>query len=458
MKTFMLAHDLRLALRSLRRTPGVSVLMVGAEAVGIAAAMIAITLYHVRAGNPIPWKDGTLFAVTLDTRGADVDFSRSRHPDYPPDQVTYQDARALYASNIPMRSVMMYRASQVLTPDRAGIKPIDTSVRVTTADFFSIFDVPMMYGSGWSREDDDAPAAVVVLSKVMNQKLFGGENSVGRNITLSGRSYRVLGVTGPWMPRPKYYDLTGSDFAPAEDVYLPFGWMRTLKLETSGSTSCLTRQAHLTGFDSLLTEDCVWLQYWVEFRRPTDRDRFQALVDRYTDDQRTHGRFERKNNNRIVNVPTWLNMGDVIGDRSRIRLALGLTFLGVCVLNTLGLMLSKFMSAAPIAGLRRALGASRRDITRQHLVEATIIGLLGGSVGLLLTVAGLTQLKWLMYGSWLRESDNPDQIALVQALVHMDLSVVLLAIALSILAGVLTGIYPAYRVGRMAPATFLKTE
>jgi putative ABC transport system permease protein len=458
MKTFMLGHDLRSALRSLRRTPAVSVLMIGAEAVGIAAAMIAITLYHVRAGNPIPWKDATLFAVALDVRDANLDFSRARHPEYPPDQVTYLDARALYASDIPRRSVMMYRASQVLTPERAGIRPSDASVRVTTADFFSIFDVPMKYGSGWSREDDEAPSAVVVLSKVANQKLFGGESSVGRNIMLGGHSYRVLGVTGEWMPRPKFYDLTGAEFSPQEDVYLPFGWMKTLKLESSGSTNCLTRRAHVTGFDSLLTEDCVWLQYWVEFRRPADRDRFQAFVDGYTDDQRTRGRFTRPNNNRIVNVPTWLTMENVIGDRNRIQLVLGLTFLGVCVLNTLGLMLSKFMSSAPLAGLRRALGASRADIVRQHLLEATIVGVLGGSVGLLLTLAGLHGLKWLMYGRWLSESDNPDDMVLVQALVHMDLSVVMLAIALSILAGVLTGMYPAYRVGRLAPATFLKTE
>jgi putative ABC transport system permease protein len=458
MKTFLLSHDLRTAMRSLRRTPLVSALMVGAEAVGIAAAVIAITLYHARSGDPIFWKDSTLFAVTLDTRDADDSVNPTRHPEYPPPQVTYRDALVLYASDIPLRSVMMYRSSQVVIPDRAGLKPLDVDVRVTSADFFRAFDVPFQYGSGWSRPDDDAPQAVVVLSNIMNRKLFGGENSVGRSIRLGGHSYRVLGVLGPWLPRPKYYDLNNGDFNPPEDAFLPFGWMKTLKLQTTGNTSCVTKQARLTGFDSLLTEDCVWLQYWVEFRRSSDRDRFQLFVDNYTDSERSHGRFPRKNNNRIVNVPAWLQMGDVIGDRTRIQLVLGVTFLGVCVLNTLGLMLSKFMGAAPISGLRRALGASRKDIVRQHLIEATIVGLLGGSVGLLLTLAGLLGLKWLMYSSTLLETRNPDQIALVQALVHMDIPVIVFAIALSIAAGVLTGLYPAYRIGRLAPATFLKTE
>jgi putative ABC transport system permease protein len=454
----MLAHNLRAAWRSLRRTPLLSLLMIGAEAVGIAAAMIAFTLYHARAADPIPWKNETLFAVALDTRDRTSRVNLELHPEYPPMQLTYRDARALYASDIPLRSVITYRSTQIVSPDRSGATPRYANVRLTTADFFGAFDVPLSYGSVWTRADDDAPQAVVVLSQAMNRKLFGSEDSVGRTIILDGHSYRVLGVLGPWLPRPKYYDITMGAFEPSEDIFMPFGWLRILKPQSSGSVKCVSTRAHITGFDSLLTEDCVWLQYWVELRRPGDRDRYQAFVNHYTDAERSHGRFPRENNNRIVNVPTWLQMWDVVGDRSRLLVVLGLTFLGVCVLNTLGLMLSKFLSVAPISGLRRALGASRADVVRQHLLEATLVGLLGGSAGLLLTLGGLAALKWLMYSGTLMESNNLDQLALVQALLHMDVTVIVLAIALSILAGVLTGLYPAYRIGRMAPATFLKTE
>jgi putative ABC transport system permease protein len=235
----MLAHDLRMAFRSLKRNPYLSALMIGAIAVGIAASMIAITLYNGRAGHPIPWKDGTLFAVTLDNRDEDPNQNTSPNDQYPPFQVTYQDARALYASEIPERSVMMYKASRVLTPERPGVKPFGVEVRVTTADFFGAFDVPFLYGSGWSRADDEAPGAVVVLSRFMNEKLFGGVNSVGREVLLSGRTYRVNGVLGAWMPRPRYYDMTNGSFDLSEDVFMPFGWMRALNLATSGSTNCV---------------------------------------------------------------------------------------------------------------------------------------------------------------------------------------------------------------------------
>jgi putative ABC transport system permease protein len=447
-----------MAMRSLRRNPFLSALMIGALAVGITASMIAITLYHARAGHPIPWKDQTLFAVTLDLRDDDPNQGFSRHPEYPPWQLTYRDAHALYASDIPMRSVMMYRASRIVTPDREGVKPFGADARVTTADFFGAFDVPFLYGSGWSRAEDDAPGAVVVLSKFMNEKLFGGANSVGREVTLGGHTYRVLGVIGAWMPRPKYYDPNDGTFNVPEDFFLPFGWMQALKLDTAGNTNCLSKHSKVSGFDSLLVEDCVWLQYWVEFRRAADRDRYQRFVDSYTSDWRAHGRFPRKNNNRIVNVPTWLSMWDVVGDESRVQVVLGFLFLGVCILNTLGLLLAKFLSAAPVAGLRRALGASRTDIIRQHLLEVLVVGILGGAAGLLLSLGVLAGLKGWLFSDMLNGSDNPDRTALVQALVHMDFSVILFAIGLSLLTGLLAGLYPAYRIGRLAPATFLKTQ
>ena len=455
----MLIHDLGLAFRSLRRNPVLSALMIGAIAVGIAASMIAITLYHARAGHPIPWKDDKLFAVTLDIRDDEPPQSFERHPEYPPFQVTYNDARALYASDIPVHSVMMFRSGQVVTPDNKGTRPFTVSTRVTTADFFTMFDVPFIYGSGWPRAEDDAPGSVVVLSKFMNQKIFAGINSVGRQVVLDGRSYRVVGVIAAWMPRPKYYDLNSwGGWEIPEEVFIPFGWGRTLKLSPHGNVSCVRRTAKIDGPDSLFTQECVWLQYWIEVRNRADRDRYQAFVDNYANEQRQHGRFPRKNNNRVVDVPTWLAMWDVVGDDSRMQLALGFVFLAVCILNTLGLMLAKFLTAAPISGLRRALGARRIDIVRQHLIEVIVVGLLGGGAGMALTLGGLSSLRVLMFSGRLAHSDNPDRLALIQSFVHMDIPVMLAAIALSLLAGVLAGLYPAYRIGRLAPATFLKTQ
>lgn len=457
----MFMHDLQLALQSMRRHPVLSALMVLAIAAGIAASMITITVYHGRAGHPIWWKADKLFAVTLDTRDPDTNnaFSKlARNPEYPPFQLTYRDAKALYRSDIPVRSVMMFRSNRVITPERNGEKPFATAVRVTTADFFAMFEAPFLYGTGWSRADDEGPAPVVVLSKYANDKLFGGQNSVGRLITIGDMQFRIIGVIDAWLPRPKFYDPNNSGFDLPENLFMPWGWTEALKLPSGGNTSCVRSSAKAGSFEQLLTEDCVWLQYWAELPTAEQRERYQRFVDNYATDQKRFGRFPRALNNRIVNVDEWLKMWDIVGDETRIQVALALMFLLVCILNTFGLMLAKFLKAAPISGLRRALGASRMDVVRQHLVEVVIVGLLGGAVGLFLSFVGLRAIRAVNSRPFPGMDDNPARVAIQQSLTNLDFQMFAVALALSLLTGILAGLYPAWRVGKLAPSSFLKTQ
>jgi putative ABC transport system permease protein len=453
----MWLHDLRLALRSLRRNPFLTALTIGALAAGIGATVITVTLYHARAGHPIWWKENRLFAVTLDMRAADPDMERfARHPEYPPFQLTYRDAQELYRSKIPAHSVMMFRAVRVVDPGPAGMKPFSVSARVTTADFFTMFDVPFLQGAGWTRAADAAPEPVVVIGRHLNEKLFHGADSVGRMVLLSGKQFRVIGVVDTWLPQPKFYDLSVGSFDIPEEAYVPFGWTTALQIPTAGGTSCYTKEAKVGSFSDLLTADCVWLEYWVEMGSVEQQHRFQQFADNYVTDQRRYGRFPRPLNNRIVNVTAWLAMNDVVGDETRLDVALAAMFLIVSVLNTLGLMLAKFLGSAAVTGLRRALGASRRDIIRQHLVEVVVVGLLGGTVGVMLSWLGLWAIRLLTYTPGV--DDSPDRLAMAQSLSHMDYKVLLLAAVISLLSGVIAGLYPAWRIGRMHPALFLKTQ
>lgn len=458
----MFMHDLRLAFLSLRRNPILTALMVIAIAAGIAASMITITTYHARSGHPIWWKADKLYAVTLDSRDPDANgafANLQRHPEYPPLQVTYQDAKALYRSDIPTRAVMMFRSSRVVAPRKPGEKPVALDTRVTTADFFAMFDVPFIYGTGWSRADDEAPSPVVVLSRYANQKLFGGVNSVGKTLTLGDKDFRVIGVIDAWNPTPRFYDLNNGSFDLPENLFMPFGWTTALKLPTNGNTNCVRANAKVGGFEELLTSDCVWMQYWAELPTATQRQKYQAFVDNYTNEQRRHGRFPRpQNNNRIVDVDTWMQMYEVVGDETKIQVAVALMFLLVCVLNTFGLMLAKFLKAAPISGLRRALGASRVDIMRQHLIEVVIVGLLGGALGLVLAKFGLDGMRALAIRPIPGQDDNPARVALQQSLSSMDTQMFFVALTLALLTGVLAGLYPAWRIGRLSPSTFLKTQ
>jgi putative ABC transport system permease protein len=102
--------------------------------------------------------------------------------------------------------------------------PINVGGHAVYSEFFPMFDVPFQYGGGWSASDDTQSAAVVVISSKLNQKLFGGTNSVGKTLDIEGKDYRIAGVLDNWAPKPIFYDVvnTGGFTTDFEDLFLPF--------------------------------------------------------------------------------------------------------------------------------------------------------------------------------------------------------------------------------------------
>ena len=93
-----------------------------------------------------------------------------------------------------------------LEPANVEVKPFMGQVLFTHGDFFAMFDAPFEHGGGWDRAMDERAARVVVLSKDLNDKLFGGENSVGRTLRAGGEDFTVTGVLRRWNPQPKFYE------------------------------------------------------------------------------------------------------------------------------------------------------------------------------------------------------------------------------------------------------------
>ena len=99
-------------------------------------------------------------------------------------QLTYTDATYLFNSNIPQRKVLTYAVMSVVMGGSQN-RPLSTKSRVTTADFFAMFDVPFSFGAAWPASADTASEPVIVLSHALNDRLFGGVNSVGA-VTTNG--------------------------------------------------------------------------------------------------------------------------------------------------------------------------------------------------------------------------------------------------------------------------------
>ncbi len=438
----MFAYYFDLALRSFRRNKALTTLMVLAIALGIGASMTTLTVFHVLSGDPLPGKSGQLHYVQLDAGSMDG-YQPGEEPDT---QLTRYDAEELLRQAKGDRQALMTGGSVAVTPAKQELDPFYSDVRYTSADFFAMFGTPFLFGQGWSATEDAGRARVVVLSKALNDKLFGGADSTGKTVRLDQSDFRIVGVLDDWRPTPRFYDLNSNRYGAAEQAFLPFSTSRDLKMSRNGSMNCWRNasQSDDPEGETGVNAPCTWLQYWVELGTPAKADAYRQYLRNYSDQQRAGGRFERPTNVRLRSVMEWLDFNEVVPGDVRLQVWLAFGFLGVCLLNTVGLLLAKFLRRSSEIGVRRALGASRRAIFAQCLVEAGTVGLAGGLLGL-----GLAQL-----GLW-AVRQQPVSYA---DLVHLDPLMLTTTFVLAIFASVLAGLVPAWQACQVTPAMQLKSQ
>ena len=92
----------------------------------------------------------------------------------PAEQVTRFDAEKLLREKRGDRQAMMTGGGAAITPDKQGLMPFQVDARYSTADIFPMFDMPFLFGAGWSATEDERHGRVAVIAKALNDKLFGG--------------------------------------------------------------------------------------------------------------------------------------------------------------------------------------------------------------------------------------------------------------------------------------------
>jgi len=350
---------------------------------------------------------------------------------------------ALLESDIPTRQAAMRKAAFTAIPENEDVAPFLTMARMTSGDFFEMFLVPFQYGSGWDERSDQAAENVVVLSKETNDKLFGGENSVGREVRFNADTFRVVGVMNEWDPIVLFYDVNNGPVNDVEDVFMPFSITDRREIDGSGNTNCWKDEALDTYFD-LLQSECVFVQFWAEIQSDGQLAEYQNWLDGYTDGQKALGRFERPTNNRLSTVTDYMKIREVASNEIWVIMSIGVLFLAACLFNTIGLILARFVAKAPVIGLRRALGASKAAIFRQHLVEVGLVGFAGGVLGLGLSLLGLAGVRGLL--------DDAESVA------RLNMELVFMTIAIAVVSSIVAGLYPTWRICQLTPANYLKTQ
>jgi putative ABC transport system permease protein len=435
----MFGYYLDLALRSLKRNKALTALMVLAIALGIGASMTTLTVLHVLSGDPLPGRSDALYYPQIDPRDNSGLFPGAE----PPEQVTLIDGQNLLRAKRADRQALMTGGSVPIQPDSSALDPFYVEARYTSADFFPMFGTRFRYGQSWNAADDAGRAREVVLNSDVNRRLFGGADSVGRTLRIANTAFRIVGVLDDWAPNPHFYDLTTGSYGYTEQVFLPLQTALGLHMEHNGSNDCWGNGAGGVGH-IYPSDSCVWLQFWVQLDTPAKAAAYKQFLVEYSQQQKALGRFVKAPNVRLRDVRQWLAYERVVPDDVRLQTWLAFGFLLVCLVNTVGLMLAKFMRSAGELGIRRALGASKRALLEQLLVESGVVGLVGGVGGLLLALLGL----WLV-------RHRPSDYA---ALAHLDPVMLLTTFLLAIGATLLAGLLPAWRACQIPPALQLKSN
>lgn len=435
----MSGYFLQLALQNLKRHIWLTTLIVLAISLGLGSSMTVYSILRAMSSDPIPWKSDRLLTLQIDNFGPD-----NQRNGQPPVMLTYRDVTALKRDGRGLRQAAMYEIGVAVTSE-ASARPLVSYGRATHADLFAMFDVPFIAGRPWTAEDDEARANVVVLTQSLAAQLFPGGAAVDKVIRIENQDYRVIGVTRDWEPSPRFYDVGfdgGDAYGQPTTMFMPFETAVARNIRTNGAITCLTYGG--ASLEEFLASECVWAKYWVEVAHTSDIAKFREYLQAYGAEQQKSGRFSWSPLVKTYDVREWLDYMKVAPNELRVATWVAVGFLFVCLVNAVALMLARSSRRAAEFSLRRALGASRRNLFLQGLWESLFIGVVGAVAGLLWTWGGLNVLRGLV----------PEAIVETTTL---QPAVVALTAALAIAVTVLAGLYPAWRASRTAGALRLKS-
>jgi putative ABC transport system permease protein len=434
----MFGYYVGLALRGLRRNVPLTALMMAAIGAGVGASVTALSALRALSADPIPAKSSQLFNVRVDNWGPHAPNNAESR-----DLLDYPDALALLRAGRAVRQSPMYAVTFSVVPKSGDAAPFAVMGRAVTADFFSMFVPPIAAGAAWSRADDAAGANVVVIGAKLAARLYPRGDAVGQIVTLGDQPYRVVGVLKSWHFQPRVYDLSSRLFQETEDVFLPFTAALNRHLWTMGGVSCI--QPLSPAWASRLASECRWLQYWVELPDAAAVRNYRDDLMSYSQEQRRIGRFRWAPNVELLDVNQTLRAANMTPSGMRVSTIVAFGFLLVCLVNATGLMLAELTGRVAEFSVRRALGASKRQIFTQCLADAALVGVGGGVLGVVLTVLGQAFERAVLREDYAR-------------LIAVDLSGVIDALGLALLAMAVAAVYPAWSASRLQPAWKLRSE
>jgi putative ABC transport system permease protein len=293
-----------------------------------------------------------------------------------------------------------------------GSKEIrDVELRGTEPSYFVIKDYAMAHGRPFVEQELRTGAPVVVLGYEIADKLFEGQEPIGRQVRIGGLPYRVIGVVES---QGTVFGLSKDKFAimpftaPGRRLICPINVLDEVIIRTDGPEQM---EAAIIEVEALMRSR--------RGLRPTQENNFTVETA-------------------DAALSFWDRISTVLFTLLPVLVGISLVVGGIVIMN---IMLMAVAERTREIGIRKALGARRRDILAQFVVEATTLATVGAALGI---------------GFGLALAFVVDAVTPLPAAVAPWSIVV--AVALGMGVGILAGVYPAHRASRLDPITALRAE
>lgn len=402
-----LIQDLAFALRSLWQKPGFAAIALLTLALGTGATTAIFTLINGVLLKPLPYANADRMLVLQEKTDYKTSLGDLWAFAYP----NYADCKR-EVSGLELMA-FLYNGGTVSTARNAEF----VDAYEVSSDAFPLLGVRMARGRAFLPEEDRPGASpVAILGYGIWQRLFGGdENALGQQVTFDQKTYTIVGIA-------------------------PSGFQFEGGLELEGEPGLFTPLGQDTA-PFLSRRDRHGLNVWAKLRPGTSLN--DARTQLSVIGTRLAQQYPDSNKGRtFVADPLRPEVGDSLpGFASNTRSTLWLLFgavtlvLLIACVNMASLLLARAVSRERELAIRVALGASRARLMRQCLTESSLLGLLGGGLGVILAFLALGPFVKFWPGGLPRAGE-----------VHLDWRVMLFEFGVSLVSGLLFGLAPALRV------------
>jgi predicted permease len=393
------------------KSPGFTATAVAALALGIGAVTAIFSIVNTVLLKPLPVADADRLVVLM-TTGVDDSGASESEPDASPAKFEFwrtQSSVLQYVSAF-TTAVMNYTGGEVAEQLHA---------MQASADVFQCWEIPILRGRGFTQEEDlpDAPRVAVIGQELWARRFASDPQILGKAISLSGEPYTVVGIAGS-SPGLR-------EFGPLPDVYVPFR------------------------FDPNTTDQGNFFLTTARLKPGVTLEQAKARMEVSASEFRAkfHGDPREKFGFSLATFREML-VGDIRPLLWVLLGAVGLVLLIACA-NVANLLLARATGRRREIAIRTAIGAGRARMVRQLLTESLLLSLAGGALGLLLGFVGIRALLAVNTAGLPMVGDNGMAVGI-------DWRVAAFALTVSLVTGILFGLFPALQASHVDLNSVLK--